>query len=187
MSSMTGSPSVNSPKHLPAWIIISAFALLAGFITLLALGYNASQKKSAVVGMPLPAFTLQTFDNLTFRADDMRGKVVVINFWASWCEPCEEEAPLLEEAWQQYKTRGDVLFLGLDYVDTEPQARKFLKTYGVTYPNGPDLRSEVSRLFHVSGVPETFIFGPDGTLVQTIIGPVSSADELIQALDRLVR
>ncbi len=153
---------------------------------MLALGYNASQKMPVKVGMPLPEFDFITFDNQTISRTDFEGNIVLINFWASWCEPCEEEAPLLEKTWQHFKAQGDVLFLGVDYVDTEPQARQFLKTYGVTYPNGPDLRSEISKTFHVSGVPETFIFGTGGTLAHAIIGPVSSEEELIQMIEMLV-
>ncbi len=167
--------------------MVGAFFLLAGFIGVLALGYNASQKKPAKIGMPLPELAFTTFDNQMITSPDLKGKVVLINFWASWCEPCEAEAPLLEKTWQYFKSRGNVLFLGVDYVDTEQQACQFLQTYRVTYPNGPDLRSEISRTFRVSGVPETFLFGTDGTLARVIIGPISSEEELIQLIETLIK
>src|SRR5260221_9636170 len=81
-----------------------------------------------------PDFTLQTFDGKTVNLADLRGQVVLVNFWASWCIPCSQEAPDLENTWRQYQERG-VVFVGVDYVDTETEARTYLSHYDVTYAN----------------------------------------------------
>jgi cytochrome c biogenesis protein CcmG/thiol:disulfide interchange protein DsbE len=111
-----------------------------------------------------PDFTITTFDGDSITLSAQRGKVVVINFWASWCVPCEQEAPDLEKTWEKYRDQG-VLFIGVDYVDSEEKARAFIARYGITYPNGPDLRTEISDLYHIRGVPETFIVDRDGQIV----------------------
>ncbi len=93
----------------------------------------------------------------------LRGHPVVINFWASWCVPCREEAPLLEQVSKEYRNRG-VVVLGIDTQDLEAPARAFLVRYGITYPNVRDPDGSVSRLFGATGVPETFFISPDGKI-----------------------
>jgi cytochrome c biogenesis protein CcmG/thiol:disulfide interchange protein DsbE len=107
---------------------------------------------------------------------------VVINFWASWCKPCEQEALELEQAYQIYKDQG-VVFLGVDYVDTETEARKYLEKFGITYPNGPDLGTRISQAFRIRGVPETYIANADGRLVAVKIGPYQSLSEITQQVE----
>lgn len=120
-----------------------------------------------------PDFTLTTFDeSQTYTLSELRGQVVVINFWASWCVPCEEEADDLEAAWQFYKDRG-VQFLGVAYVDSEVKALEFIAEHGVTYPNGPDLRSQISDLYEIRGVPETFIVNADGEITFFAMEPLT--------------
>ncbi len=93
----------------------------------------------------------------------LRGHPVVINFWASWCVPCREEAPLLEQVSKEYRDRG-VVVLGIDTQDLEAPARAFLARYGITYPNVRDPDGSVSRLFGATGVPETFFVSADGKI-----------------------
>ncbi len=93
----------------------------------------------------------------------LRGHPVVINFWASWCEPCREEAPQLESIWQQYRARG-LIVLGIDTQDLESPARAFVSRYKISYPNVRDPDGSVSRLFGATGVPETFFVGADGRI-----------------------
>lgn len=101
-------------------------------------------------------------------------------------QACEQEAPFLEEAWKHYESDGRVVFLGVDYVDTEPQARAFLKKFGHTYPNGPDLGTSISQLFRIKGVPETYILDNAGVLRYVKIGPFDSADEIRAVVDPLL-
>jgi cytochrome c biogenesis protein CcmG/thiol:disulfide interchange protein DsbE len=97
-----------------------------GLLAILALGLRRTQQGPVSVGDRVPNFSLTTFDGQQIDLVDLQGKVVVLNFWASWCKPCEQEAADLETAWRYYQPRGDVIFLGVDYVDTEPVALQYL-------------------------------------------------------------
>ena len=104
--------------------------------------------------------------------NELNGKIIVINFWASWCEPCKEEASDLEQIWLNYKSR-DVILLGIGYADTKVEALDYLRTWNITYPNGPDIGTKISRLFRIRGVPETYIVSKDGYIIESFVGPVT--------------
>jgi cytochrome c biogenesis protein CcmG/thiol:disulfide interchange protein DsbE len=133
---------------------------------------------------PAPAFSLPLFDGSPFNLAETRGKPVLINFWASWCIPCEDEAPALERASRQYA--GRVHFLGVDVQDTDANARAFLRKYGVTYPNGRDASGEIAVEYGMSGVPETYFVDRDGRIVRKWQGPLDDA-RLRTFLDELLR
>jgi cytochrome c biogenesis protein CcmG/thiol:disulfide interchange protein DsbE len=134
---------------------------------------------------PAADFSLQQFDGGTFRLSEQRGKVVVVNFWSSWCVPCRQEAPELESAWQRYRDRG-VAFLGVDIWDAEADARAFLREYRVSYPNGPDPNGAVTIEYGVTGIPETYFIDREGQLVRRWIGPLSRS-QLAGFIDELLR
>lgn len=115
-------------------------------------------------GSNAPDFTVTTFDGESFTLSEQRGNIVVINFWASWCGPCRDEAPDLEQVYQEYKDQG-VIFIGITYVDEVSDSLAFIDEFGQTYPNAPDSRSRVSAKYGVRAVPETFIVGRDGNIV----------------------
>jgi len=138
-----------------------------------------------------PELTLDTLDGEgEIRLADYRGKAVVLNFWASWCEPCKDEAPLLEETWQRYREDGLVV-LGIDAQDFRVDARKFVERYGLTYPIAYDGNGASLGRFGNTGFPETWFVGRDGRLVgEHIVGPFDEEqlEENVQAaLDTPVR
>ncbi len=154
------------------------FVVVAAFFGIALADKNRSQPTSGNA----PDFSLSTFDGQTVRLSALRGKVVMINFWASWCGPCRDEAPELQRTWERYKDRG-VVFLGIAYTDTERNAQAFLKEYGTTYPNGLDLGTRISAQYHIQGVPETFIIDRDGNVVEFVMAPLTEL-ALSAKLDR---
>lgn len=182
----TGTPGLaeKSPaRRLPMWVVVLAFVGLVTFLGLVGWGLSRSMQGAVQIGDGVPQFTATTFDGKPFDSKQYAGKVVLVNFWASWCKPCEQEAADLESAYQHYKPGGQVIFLGLAYVDTEPNSLAYLQKFGITYSNGPDLATKVSQMFRVRGVPETYVIDRQGRLAYTKIGPFSSTDEIIAALD----
>ena len=174
-------------KALPVWAIILAFGVLLAFLGLLALGLRNAKEGPIAVGQTVTPFELVTFDGEVYNTGDYSGKVILINFWASWCQPCESEAAELEEAWRYYEPTGDVIFLGVDYVDTEPEARAYLEEYEITFPNGPDLRTSISQMFRILGVPETYIINANGELAYVKKGPFYDTAEIIFAVDDVLQ
>jgi cytochrome c biogenesis protein CcmG/thiol:disulfide interchange protein DsbE len=134
------------------------------------------------IGSPVPDFQLVALDGTPFRLSDQLGKVVVVNFFASWCNPCWQEAPELRQAWDDYQDQG-VQFIGIAYKDTASKAQAFLDEVQITYPNAADPANRIARAYGVTGVPETFVIDRQGRLVRHFLGPVSSA-ELGQEIER---
>lgn len=104
---------------------------------------------------------------------ELRGTPVVLNFWASWCIPCREEAPILEREWRRARD-GGVLFVGLDMQDVTEDARDFIAEFDITYLNVRDQRKDVARRWGVTGIPETFFVTRDGKVVGHVIGAVTA-------------
>jgi cytochrome c biogenesis protein CcmG/thiol:disulfide interchange protein DsbE len=159
-------------------IVWIAVALVLLFVALGLVNAFATQPQEGVA----PDFTLETYGGDTYTLSELRGQVVVVNFWASWCQPCAQEAPALEAVWQDYKDQG-VMFLGVDYVDSEAQALEYLSEHGVTYPNGPDLGTRISDAYHIRGVPETFVINAEGE-VTYFAQQALSYDQLAFQIDR---
>jgi cytochrome c biogenesis protein CcmG/thiol:disulfide interchange protein DsbE len=133
---------------------------------------------------PAPDFTLTSFAGETITLSGLRGQVVVINFWASWCTYCADELPGLERAWQDYRDQG-VVFVGVDYQDSDAEGRKFIKQYEITYPNGPDLDNRISDKYVIVGMPETFIIDRQGEIVFFAMRPLSF-EELSAEIEKLL-
>lgn len=162
--------------------------LLAG-IFFVALNLVMQQGARPIPGSPAPDFTLKLYPGYRaelpeeIRLSDLRGNVVVINFWASWCVECHKEAQALESIYRAYKDRG-VVVLGVDYLDTEAPALAYLKQYDVTYPNGIDLQQRIAKAYRITGVPETFFIDRDGVVREVVIAPLTEAQlrTMIEAL-----
>ena len=149
-------------------------------LALLAYGFRTDPRDipSPLVGKPASRFALTAFDGKRVALESLRGQVVVVNFWASWCSPaCYEEAPSLERAWQTYKDRGLVV-VGVNFQDKDEPAKRFLTQFGHTFPNAPDPSGRVSVDYGVYGVPETYFIDRKGRVRFKRVGPVS--DELLK-------
>jgi cytochrome c biogenesis protein CcmG/thiol:disulfide interchange protein DsbE len=186
--------SIPAPRRgVPLWVQILIWVALVGFLVVVALQLRRAQQGTVQPGQVIDNFTLPLFsgyqveDKSEIQMTDLRGKVVVINFWASWCKPCEQEAAELQQAWEEYEPTGQVVFLGVDYVDTEPEARVYLKKFGITYPNGPDLATRISQYFRIKGVPETYFIDQAGVLKYVQVGPFNSIDQLRAQIDPLLK
>jgi cytochrome c biogenesis protein CcmG/thiol:disulfide interchange protein DsbE len=183
MESMNETPSqATSPRGNRRWVTVAVWVGVLGLLALLGFGLIRRQQGPVGVGARMPDFTLTTFDGETIATQDLKGKVLLVNFWASWCIPCEQEAAELEQASQLY-TDDEVVFLGVDYVDTETEARAYLTRFGITYPNGPDLRTRISQAFRIRGVPESYVVAADGTIASVKIGPYQSLQEIVDSIE----
>ncbi len=170
-------------KAVRAWQAVAVLVLLV-FVLLLAWGLlRTNQTEQRAAGLA-PEYTFTTFDGQTISSKELLGKGVVLNFWASWCDPCRDEAKLLEETWQREKDNG-IVFVGLDYLDQEPAAKAYLEEFGVTYPSGPDLQSAAARRYGIKGVPETFFIDPTGKIVHMEIGPVVEQARMDELIDKI--
>jgi cytochrome c biogenesis protein CcmG/thiol:disulfide interchange protein DsbE len=185
-SSSSQTMETTSPPKKSFWGWLLVWGGLIALLTLVAVGLQRTQEGPITIGSTVPDFALTTFDGQVITLDELKGKVVVINFWASWCKPCEQEAADLETAWRLYEPRGDVVFLGVDYVDTEPEALGYLAKFDISYPNGPDLRTSISQMFRITGVPETYFIDKEGNLAAVKISPFQSLQEITATIDPLL-
>jgi len=159
------------------WGFVVVWIGVLGLLGLVAFKLLQVQQGPVGVGTKAPVFSLTTFDGARIELADLQGQVVLVNFWASWCKTCEQEARELEQAYQEFKDQK-VTFLGVDYVDTEKEALAYLDRFGITYPNGPDLGTRISQAYRIRGVPETYIVGPEGEIAIVKIGPYGSLEEI---------
>lgn len=116
---------------------------------------------------------------------DLKGRVVVLNLWASWCDPCKEESPVLEQLWKANRAKG-VVVLGVDIQDLSSDARAFIREYGLTYPSLRDGTDDAKAALEATGVPETYIIDRKGRIALHVAGPVSSASQLQGPLDQVL-
>jgi cytochrome c biogenesis protein CcmG/thiol:disulfide interchange protein DsbE len=166
------------------WLIpLAAIPVLA----VLAYGFWTDPRAipSPLVGRPAAPFSLTTFEGKPVSLESLRGQVVILNFWASWCFPaCYEEAPVLEAAWRKYRDQGLVV-LGVDIQDTDAAGRRFIEQFGLTFPNAPDPKGKVSIDYGVYGVPETFVIDRRGIIRKKHVGAVT-AEAFREAVEPLV-
>ena len=193
---MTESALETTPRRRVSSVVIFGIIGLAivAILVVLALAVRSRGAPPLESGSA-PNFSLTTFDGQTYKLSDLKGRPVVINFWASWCIPCRDEAPGLQRTWQTYKDRG-LLVIGVDYVDTDADAKKFIAEFQQNYPNGADLGTHISQAFHITGVPETYFIDKEGKLLQGIddqgrvkanfIGPLPE-DVLVQRVEDLLK
>jgi cytochrome c biogenesis protein CcmG/thiol:disulfide interchange protein DsbE len=167
-----------------------AIGLVVVFVGILALALFRTNRSSPTSG-PAPDFELTLFEGYEGNAgkspvklSDLKGKPVVVNFWASWCVPCVQEAADLQAVYEKYQDQ--VVFLGIDWTDIEGDALNYLKRFGITYANGPDLQTRIGPQYRITGVPETYVIDQAGNVQYVKVSPVTVA-ELSAVLDRLLQ
>jgi cytochrome c biogenesis protein CcmG/thiol:disulfide interchange protein DsbE len=155
------------------WVVVIGLLLIVGW------GLLDSRVTRPEAGTEAPVFEMQFFDGYQWQdtpnasLGDMRGQVVVVNFWASWCVECRVEADLFEQTWRRYADQG-VVFLGIAYADVEPNSIAYMKEFNLTYPHAPDLGTDISEMYEITGVPETFIIDKTGEIAHVQIGPIDA-------------
>ena len=132
---------------------------------------------SPLIGHPAPDFTLGTLgphsgSAPTIHLASLKGKPIMLNFWASWCNPCQHEAPLLQRTWQRVQSQG-IIFLGIDFQDAQSDGLNFLHTYGITYANVVDSNGATAINYGVTGVPESYFIDCRGVVVHKVTGELS--------------
>ena len=177
---MTHPEPQSSRGGVVRWLLSAGGGILV--LALLAFGFRS---QSPIEGRPAPTFELAAYDGARHALANHRGQVVVVNFWASWCEPCQQEARALEQISHEYEER-DVVFLGVNAQDLERNALAFIERYGISYPNGPDRFGRIARAYGVRAFPETFFIAADGTVAVRHIGVVTET-RLRQVLDGLLQ
>lgn len=148
------------------------------------LGVNDEFGKVDVDERMAPDFTLKLLDGGTLTLSELRGSVVVVDFWASWCWPCRQEAARLVQAYEEYRDRG-VEFVGVGIWDRPAEAEAFVEEFGVPYPTGLDVPGAILVEYGVSGIPEKYFVDAEGRIAAKFVGP-SSEDDLRETLDRLL-
>jgi cytochrome c biogenesis protein CcmG, thiol:disulfide interchange protein DsbE len=163
-------------------VVAAVLAVVAVLAT--GLGKDPSVAASPLVGRAAPGFTLPQLDGPAVTLSRLRGQVVVINFWASWCTECHAEQAALDQAWQQFRDSG-VVVVGVNFEDTAGNARDYVRTAGVSYPVVEDTGSRTALAYGLRGIPETFIVDKSGRIVNRVIGPVDAA-KLSSEIDSLL-
>jgi cytochrome c biogenesis protein CcmG/thiol:disulfide interchange protein DsbE len=174
-----------APLAAQAAAVAVVVALLGLLVWKVAQGESEVTSELSRGGTPVaPLFTLEQLDGSgPLALESLRGKTVVLNFWATWCGPCKDEMPLLQQSWAQWQ-RKNVVFVGIDAKDVRSYARSFLKRYGVTYPNVYDGKGSMVGRYGVTGFPETFFIDIEGRVRYRIAGPVEETAELDEGIER---
>lgn len=176
---------VNSRTILGLLLAATVLVILISLLGLFTYRFFVDASPPLVEGQPAPEFQLETFEGSRLSLSDLKGRGVVLNFWASWCGPCRQEAELLETAWQREQDLG-ITFLGVAHLDQLPAAKRFLEEFNITYLNGRDKGNSISRQYDLLGVPETYFIDSEGILVYQHKGVLTDPVQLQQLLD-LVR
>jgi peroxiredoxin len=165
---------------LPAGVVPPARrrgVVFAGGLAILALAFGVVWLQSAkyeplVVGMEAPDFSLPDLEGKKRQLSDYRGKVVFLNFWATWCKPCKEEMPSMEALWENFKNEGFVMLaVSMDRVTTQKDIPPFIESLKLTFPILTDSWGQTDKRYKLMGVPETYLIDQNGILREKIIGP----------------
>jgi len=172
---------------MPRWLRLSIVVAIGALVVVLVLAFRRAPTdiRTGTVGKPAAAFTVQKLDGtgaLTLTPSD-GGKVVVVNFFASWCVPCKEENPALVRVYERYRS-SDVVFIGVLYQDSRDSGLSYVRDNGVTWPTGSDDDGRVAFSYGVFGIPETYFIGADGIIAGRHIGPIDETT-LVNGIESL--
>ena len=161
---------------------VAALALVTGLFALFVWkvatqGEGAAPKLSRGETPPAPGFHLDRLDRPgSLSLASYRGRPVILNFWASWCIPCKQEAPMLESVWKRYRSQGLVV-LGVDINDVRGEARRFARKNKMSYPLVYDGPGDGISDFGVTGAPETYVIDPEGRVVEAFVGAINTEED----------
>jgi cytochrome c biogenesis protein CcmG, thiol:disulfide interchange protein DsbE len=176
------------------WEVLMLFSLAAGILWTIAsrvpsaVGLPLSSSPSPREGFFAPDFTLDTLDGEKIMLSDLRGKIVVINLWATWCLPCRAETPALEKSYEQYKDAG-VVILGVDLTnqDSIPDVESFIQEFKLTYPILLDRDGSVDHMYQIEGVPSTFFINREGVIRTVVVGGPMSETFILSKIEALLK
>jgi cytochrome c biogenesis protein CcmG, thiol:disulfide interchange protein DsbE len=179
-------------RHTARWAALAVGVMVAvlGVVLATQVGTNpqVESQRSQLVGKQAPTFSVRTFDGQALSSETLAGKPVIVNFWNSWCIPCQQELPSLLQFEQRHAGDGSFVLLGVVRDDTPDAARQYAAAERMTWPLAPDPGSSLALAFGTRGQPETYAISPSGVIAGAQIGPTSVANlETLLAAARTVR
>jgi cytochrome c biogenesis protein CcmG/thiol:disulfide interchange protein DsbE len=172
------SPGEGRVRHPARWVALAVAVVVAAFAVVLATQVStdptAAETKSELVGKPAPKFSLQTFDGQEVSTDSLTGKAVIVNFWNSWCVPCQQELPALKTFYAQHAGEPDFAMVGVVRDDTRQAAQGYSVAEKMKWLLTPDPGGDAGLAFGTRGQPETYAIGPNGVVAGALIGPAST-------------
>lgn len=189
---MIADKTVHSPFSLTYWRVLLGVTLVLGIVWIYASRAPVDiAVQDRVLAAPMirflaPDFTLATLDGKFVQLSSMRGKPVVLNFWATWCPPCRAEMPELEKLWQDYH-RGEVVLLGMDQGESAEAVDQFAReVVGVSFPLVLDTRQKVGAQYGVRALPTTFFIDAQGRIQDIKVGGPMDMAMLLDGVNKIV-
>jgi cytochrome c biogenesis protein CcmG/thiol:disulfide interchange protein DsbE len=165
-------------RHTARWVALAVLVVVAGLVAVLATRPPATvaEIQSPLVGRPAPPVTGTTLDGAPYALADPPGRYTVVNFFASWCEPCQTEGPALVQFQFEHQRAGDASMVSVVFDDSDGAARQYQASLGATWPSLADPGGRLALSFGVRAPPSTFVIAPDGRVVAYVVAPVTAAD-----------
>jgi peroxiredoxin len=174
------------------WAILMGVVFVLSAIWIRLSAVPATATTSGMIPSPrqdfaAPDFTLELLGGGEVTLSDLRGQVVIVNLWASWCPPCRAEMPAMQRLYEANRARGlEILAVNTVYQDSRNSAQDFISEYGLTFPIPLDLSGSVARLYQLQALPTTFFIDPEGIIRQVVIGGPMSEATLQVAVESLL-